>query len=711
MKNLKVFLLTGLIACMAFGDTPPPGTVKSKTFTGDGLTGITATGTSLNVNVTGGGGGGGTVDQGNAGSQSWLVDVTNTVPVTGTFFQATQPVSGPLTDTQLRATAVPISASSLPLPTGASTSALQTSGNTSLSSIDTKTPALGQALAAGSIPVVLTASQLTTLTPPSTVAVTQGTSPWVTSGTSTVSGTVAATQSGTWTTGRTWNLTSGSDSVASVQSGTWNINNISGTVSLPTGAATEVTLAKLPLSQGSTTSGQSGPLVQGAVTTAAPSYSTTQTSPLSLTTAGALRTDSSATTQPISAASLPLPTGAATSALQTSGNSSLSSIDTKTPALGQALAASSVPVVLTASQLTTLTPLSTVAVTQSTSPWVISGSTTVSGTVAATQSGTWNLNNITGTVSLPTGASTETTLAKLTQTQGSTTSGQAGPLVLGAVTTAAPAYSTAQSSPLSLTTAGAMRVDGSGSTQPISGTVAATQSGTWNITNVSGTVSLPTGASTSALQTTGNTSLSSIDTKTPALGQALAAASVPVVLTAAQLTTLTPLSTVAVTQSTSPWVSNTSQINGVTPLMGNGVTGTGSQRVTIASDNTAFSVNAAQSGTWNINNISGTVSLPTGAATAANQLLAPKSVTGTQVTGTVSTVITLTAPANTVGYILQATDSNTANMRYRVGATATTTSGMQLQPGRDTGFVPLGANISIVAESGTQEYEVQWVSQ
>lgn len=37
---------------------------------------------------------------------------------------------------------------------------------------------------------------------------------------------------------------------------------------------------------------------------------------------------------------------------------------------------------------------------------------------------------------------------------------------------------------------------------------------------------------------------------------------------------------------------NVSQINGVTTLMGNGVTGTGSIRVTIASDNTAFSVNA-----------------------------------------------------------------------------------------------------------------------
>ena len=40
---------------------------------------------------------------------------------------------------------------------------------------------------------------------------------------------------------------------------------------------------------------------------------------------------------------------------------------------------------------------------------------------------------------------------------------------------------------------------------------------------------------------------------------------------------------------------NMSQINAVTPLMGNGTTGTGSLRVTIASDNTAFAVNATLS--------------------------------------------------------------------------------------------------------------------
>jgi hypothetical protein len=41
-----------------------------------------------------------------------------------------------------------------------------------------------------------------------------------------------------------------------------------------------------------------------------------------------------------------------------------------------------------------------------------------------------------------------------------------------------------------------------GGTLTVSGTVAATQSGAWNITNISGTVSLPTGASTAANQST-----------------------------------------------------------------------------------------------------------------------------------------------------------------------------------------------------------------
>lgn len=45
----------------------------------------------------------------NAGTFAVQVTSAPTTAVTGTFWQATQPVSGPLTDTQLRATAVPIS--------------------------------------------------------------------------------------------------------------------------------------------------------------------------------------------------------------------------------------------------------------------------------------------------------------------------------------------------------------------------------------------------------------------------------------------------------------------------------------------------------------------------------------------------------------------------------------------------------------------------
>lgn len=243
----------------------------------------------------------------------------------------------------------------------------------------------------------------------------------------------------------------------------------------------------------------------------------------------------------------------------------------------------------------------------------------------------------------------------------------------------------------------------------ITGTVAATQSGAWNVTNVSGTVSLPTGASTSALQTTGNSSLSSIDGKVPALGQALAASSTPVVLTAAQVTTLTPpaaitgfsteatlsalnakvtavntgavvlaagaaaigsvsvtgsvavtgpltdaqlrasvvpvsltsttiTGTVAATQSGAWSLSanqsvNVAQINGVTALMGNGVTGTGSQRVTIASDNTAFAVNATlQAGTAGIGKLTANAGVTIGAV----EIAAAQTLTAVTTVGTVT---------------------------------------------------------------------------
>jgi hypothetical protein len=85
--------------------------------------------------------------------------------------------SGTLIDT------MPVSAASLPLPSGASTSAKQDTAAailttmdadtgaiaTSVASLDGKAPALGQALAAASVPVVLTAIQVAALTPPAAI--------------------------------------------------------------------------------------------------------------------------------------------------------------------------------------------------------------------------------------------------------------------------------------------------------------------------------------------------------------------------------------------------------------------------------------------------------------------------------------------------------------------------------------------------------------
>lgn len=112
----------------------------------------------------------------------------------------------------------------------------------------------------------------------------------------------------------------------------------------------------------------------------------------SVSAGGALKVDNSAVTQPISAASLPLPTSAATSTKQSDGSQKTQIVDG-------------------------------------------------SGNVIAATSNALNVNISSGG----------------TVAQGSSTSGQGGSLVMGAVTTSAPSYTNAQTSPLSLTVAGDLR--------------------------------------------------------------------------------------------------------------------------------------------------------------------------------------------------------------------------------------------------------------
>src|SRR6516165_8408784 len=289
----------------------------------------------------------------------------------------------------------------------------------------------------------------------------------------------------------------------------------------------------------------------------------------------------------------------------------------KTPASGGAvdIGVSGQPLRIDPTGTTTQPVSGTVTVTQGTAANL---NATVSGTVTANQGGTWNITNISGTVSLPTGAATsanQPTNASL----GSTTSGQTGTLSLGAVTTAAPTYTNLQTNALSLTTAGALRVDGSGSTQPVSGTVNAAQSGTWNITNISGTVSLPTGAATAVNQCTAAT-----------VGSATAGQSGHLAMGA--VTTSAPSYTTGQTDPLSLTTTGLLRVDGsgVTQPVSGTITANQGGTWTVQPGNTANTTAwlvtgtggtfpATQSGTWNITNISGTVSLPTGAATSANQ--------------------------------------------------------------------------------------------
>ncbi len=205
---------------------------------------------------------------------------------------------------------VPVSAASLPLPTGASTSALQTTGNSSLSSIDSKITTVNTGA------VVVSSSVLPTDASTSALQTTGNSSLSSIDGkTATlVSGRVPVDPSGVTSPVSFTRLSSGTDSV------TANIGTTNG-------LALDITVDSL-LKPSSTLSAVS--TITNTVTVKADTL-VNQTN--------AFKVDGSAVTQPVSAVSLPLPTGAAT-------ESTLSALSAKFSVLGQATMAASVPVVL-----------------------------------------------------------------------------------------------------------------------------------------------------------------------------------------------------------------------------------------------------------------------------------------------------------------------------------------------------------------------------
>lgn len=158
--------------------------------------------------------------------------------------------------------------------------------------------------------------------------------------------------------------------------------------------------------------------------------------------------------------------------------------------------------------------------------------------------------------------------------QGSTTSGQTGSMVMGAVTTSAPSYTTAQTSPLSLDTGGGLRV--SPAVASAWGVLAQ------NSATSGQTANLVMGAVTNAAPT-----------YTPAQSSALS-------LTANGGGLRTDITT----------------INANNVLTGNGATGTGSQRVTIASDSSARAVG----GEGAVNSAAPSGAVMSGARSGANMV-------------------------------------------------------------------------------------------
>jgi predicted NUDIX family NTP pyrophosphohydrolase len=287
------------------------------------------------------------------------------------------PVSGPLTDAELRAAAVPVSAASLPLPTGAATEAKQDAGNASVASLDGKLNSLGQKNMAGSVPVTLASDQ--SAVPISAASLPLPTGAATDAALSALRSTTTVTGTLTTAFGQELQLdcTTGISAAMVEISGTWTgsvgfESSVDGTTWQSVYTADMILLdGQLPSSAtangrflipvvgyqkvravGVLASGTANVTITGtrghdgvlialqAFTYVKQTGSDAFNSKIvdgsdisrvaTVSVDGAVKVDGSAVTQPVSAASLPLPTGAATEAKQDTGNAALSAIQTAT---------------------------------------------------------------------------------------------------------------------------------------------------------------------------------------------------------------------------------------------------------------------------------------------------------------------------------------------------------------------------------------------
>jgi hypothetical protein len=212
-----------------------------------------------------------------------------------------------------------------------------------------------------------------------TITALQGTSPWVVSGAVTVSGTIAATQSGTWTVGISAGQTiavtnTGTFAVQATQSGTWNVG-VTGTVAVTQSTSPWVVSGTVTANAGTGNFTVVQPTGTNLHVVVDSGVITSITNPVAVTgTFFPALQNVNVTQWDTTALGAPSAYGTSPGAVNVIGVN--------------AFITNTVPVTLASTTIT-----GTVAVTQSTSPWVVSlASTTITGTVAE------NLTQVAGVV-------------------------------------------------------------------------------------------------------------------------------------------------------------------------------------------------------------------------------------------------------------------------------------------------------------------------
>jgi hypothetical protein len=189
------------------------------------------------------------------------------------------------------------------------------------------------------------------------------------------------------------------------------------------------------------------------------------------------------------------------------------------------------------------------------------------------------------------------------------------------------------------------------------------------------------------------TTLAAINTKTPSQGQALMAASSPVVIASNQsaVPVSGPLTDVQLRAAAVPVSAS------ALPLPTGAAT-----EATLAAASAKLPATLGQKA----------AAASLAVVLASDQAALPQPIctsTFAEILNLTTTAQTFTAPANTIGFMIQAPFTNTDNVRWKVGGTATLTSGMILEPGRSEDF-RAGGNISVIATAGTNQVVfVQWV--